>query len=128
MFSVDYLLPIRIHEDWIGVVYRNGVPTQALMDVYVNPVMTSTPTTSAMPPLAPYPLNADRFDLNAHYLLTYLCLKFFSDFKLTSVIMTPFQFLGAFASVVSSSSVQCQRGSILQKRRVTISMRITRTR
>ena len=31
---MDYLLPIRIHEDWIGVVYRKGIPTQALMDVY----------------------------------------------------------------------------------------------
>ena len=31
---MDYLLPIRVHEGWIGVVYRKGIPTQALMDVY----------------------------------------------------------------------------------------------
>ena len=33
-FSVDYLLPVRIGDDWVGVVYRDGVPTQALMDFY----------------------------------------------------------------------------------------------
>ena len=72
-------------------------------NVAVKPVMISIPTASMMPSLAPCPLNADRFDLNVHFLLTYLCLKFFSDFKLTSVIMKPFQFLGTFAAVVCSS-------------------------
>jgi hypothetical protein len=33
-FSVDYLLPVQIGDDWVGVVYRDGVPTQALMDFY----------------------------------------------------------------------------------------------
>merc|ERR1739838_1178069 len=33
-FSVDYLLPVRIGDDWVGVVYRDDVPTQALMDFY----------------------------------------------------------------------------------------------
>jgi len=31
-FSVDYLLPVPIDGNWVGVVYRNGVPQQALMD------------------------------------------------------------------------------------------------
>ena len=66
-----------------------------------NVPIPSISTTSLVPR---YPSNADRFDLNVHFLLTYLCLKFFSDFKLTSVIMTPFQFLGAFAAVVCSSA------------------------
>ena len=237
---MDYLLPIRIHEDWIGVVYRKGIPTQALMDVYdignkarlcdpsfdirtlsmfknprfnrlriipdldcgsgsesppsvraksanvrvehldcrhrddneqyeqrrcvtsllpsasptpspsaspqmdispapststvsswtpkynetrSNPVRTEMPRNSpvvpqnvvvtsnvANPPipatsLVPtYPLNADRFDLDVHFLLTYLCLKFSSDFQLTFVNMTPSsQFHGARATVIGSS-------------------------
>merc|ERR1719433_2467114 len=33
-FSIDYLLPIRIGDDWVGIVYRNGYPSQALMDCY----------------------------------------------------------------------------------------------
>jgi hypothetical protein len=28
------LLPVRIGDDWVGVVYRDDVPTQALMDFY----------------------------------------------------------------------------------------------
>merc|ERR1711892_481037 len=33
-FSLEYLLPVRMGDDWVGVVYRDGVPTQALMDFY----------------------------------------------------------------------------------------------
>jgi len=33
-FSVDYLLPVRVGADWIGVVYRNGHCLMALMDRY----------------------------------------------------------------------------------------------
>jgi len=33
-FSIDYLLPVQVGQDWVGVVYRDGVPTQALMDHY----------------------------------------------------------------------------------------------
>jgi hypothetical protein len=33
-FSIDYLLPVQVGEEWVGVVYRDGVPTQALMDHY----------------------------------------------------------------------------------------------
>merc|ERR1712241_1645511 len=33
-FSVDFLLPVHIGKDVVGVVYRDGVPTQALMDHY----------------------------------------------------------------------------------------------
>merc|ERR1719474_803258 len=33
-FSVDYLLPVRIGREWVGVVFRDGVPIQALMDCY----------------------------------------------------------------------------------------------
>ena len=34
IFSVDYLLPVQIGDDWVGVVYRDGAPAQALMDLY----------------------------------------------------------------------------------------------
>ena len=66
-FNETHSNPVRIE------IPVNPAVTQ---NVAVNPVMTSTPTTSAMPPLAPYPLNVDRFDLNVHFLLTYLCLMF----------------------------------------------------
>ena len=34
IFSIDHLLPVQIGENLVGIVYRNGVPIQALMDVY----------------------------------------------------------------------------------------------
>merc|ERR1719295_1229848 len=45
-FSVDYLLPIRIGDDWVGIVYRNGYPSQALMDCYdiTNKAILCDPT------------------------------------------------------------------------------------
>jgi len=33
-FSVDYLLPVPVGQDWVGVVYRDMEPIMALMDVY----------------------------------------------------------------------------------------------
>jgi len=33
-FSVDYLLPVQIGRDWVGVVFRDGAPVQGLMDCY----------------------------------------------------------------------------------------------
>jgi len=33
-FSVDYLLPVRIENNWVGVVYRDMDPVMALMDIY----------------------------------------------------------------------------------------------
>ena len=33
-FTVDYLLPVRIGTNWVGVVYRDGVPVQGLTDCY----------------------------------------------------------------------------------------------
>ena len=32
--NVDYLLPVRVGQDWVGVVYRDMEPIMALMDVY----------------------------------------------------------------------------------------------
>ena len=34
IFSVDYLLPVQIDGEWVGIVFRNGFPAQALMDWY----------------------------------------------------------------------------------------------
>lgn len=34
VFSVDYLLPIEVEGNWIGIVYRNGHCIMALMDRY----------------------------------------------------------------------------------------------
>ena len=82
---------------------RNGIPVNPTVVTEDSAVTQNAAVNAVMPPLAPCPSNADRFDLNVHFLLTYLCLKFFSDFKLTSVIMKPFQFLGTFAAVVCSS-------------------------
>merc|ERR1719295_751403 len=33
-FSVDYLLPVQIQSNWVGVVYRKGQCVMALMDLY----------------------------------------------------------------------------------------------
>jgi len=33
-FSVDYLLPVRIGPNWVGVVFRGTEPVMALMDIY----------------------------------------------------------------------------------------------
>jgi len=33
-FSVDYLLPVRVGQDWVGVVFRDMEPIMALMDIY----------------------------------------------------------------------------------------------
>lgn len=33
-FSVDYLLPVSLGQDWVGVVYRDMEPIMALMDIY----------------------------------------------------------------------------------------------
>lgn len=33
-FSVDYLLPVQIGDVFVGIVYRDNVPVQALMDCY----------------------------------------------------------------------------------------------
>jgi len=45
-FSVDYLLPIRINGDWVGIVFRNGKPSQGLMDCYdiTNKAILCDPT------------------------------------------------------------------------------------
>jgi len=45
-FSVDYLLPVPIDDNWVGVVYRNGVPQQALMDHHdiTNKVLLCCPS------------------------------------------------------------------------------------
>lgn len=46
IFSVDYLLPVRIGRNWIGIVYRNGQCAMALMDRYdiVNKAILCNPS------------------------------------------------------------------------------------
>ena len=34
IFSVDYLLPVQLGNEWVGVVYRNNECAMALMDRY----------------------------------------------------------------------------------------------
>jgi len=48
-FSVDYLLPVRVGQDWVGVVYRDLDPIMALMDVYdiTNKAVLCDPCLSA---------------------------------------------------------------------------------